>query len=99
VNKEDIELVRVPLTSIMQISTGVDARESAMGAVQVFRDALAVKREGAFRCELVGLDGRMMESVSGNGRVEFGSLRPPGMYLLRVSRGGGIETTLVVKAR
>jgi len=98
-NKEDVQLSKIPLSSIQLVTAAVESRDRSQLQVRVLSDRFLVEKPGAFRCELRNSKGRLVESVWGANRLEIGRGIDAGVYALKVSDGIRAESYLVAKGR
>jgi hypothetical protein len=98
-NKEDVQCTRVPVAAIAQSPVSVSGKVRPPPGSLQFQGRLKMERSGVFDAVLASLDGRVVESVRARGQTELGGDLRPGLYLLRVRSGGGLETLVVTKIR
>ena len=98
VNKEDIDVTRIPLGSLQLNATGTDPRASSELAPRSFLHSLVLSTGPTPRvATLLRPDGTVAARVTGNDRIEIGQDLPRGLYLLRLEGAGESRTAPVAK--
>lgn len=103
VNKEDVQVTRVPVASVSLNSTGIGERGGAHGTgaprVRSLGGGFEVEGEGMLRCQILSTDGRLVATASGLDAVRVGDALRPGLYVLRIRTAIGERDRLVSTAR
>jgi pectate lyase len=99
----NVKSVVMAYAGVGKLVTGVEeqdaSQEMQLAFPNPFVEQLSIQQKGAFSYQIIGLDGREMESGQGTDRMEVGANLSPNLYLLRVQSAQGNRVMKISKSK